>query len=740
MQISLTHFYPRCYRAALLCALVTACGLSQAQAPTPSPGFALRTLDGVNNVGEDFALTPSNNPDSWRGFFYLADRQQLVAGDCTTASCRITRSLSAPGADRGRFISATRRSSGLPLAAFYDANQGNLQFVECTQLECLTSVERTLEETGNVGAGTSIAVDPITGFPAVAYYDAGNEDLRFYRCTAADCSSGSAVIVDSAGSVGAEPDLKFRNDGRVYIAYNDASNAGVKVATAASAAGSFSSGSAAGGSSGQLNVLNAPAPPVLYSSNGFSQLIQRVCLFDTCDLGTNTALTALVEGQRPNLTLLPNGNPLLTHRNANTGAQLATICTTPQCATRTTVTLDANAGEGNKSVALASSDGLPAAIYRTGATRLMRSARCQDSSCGSVRVRVASNGLTTALVRTALSSSNVPIVAWNQAIDNGRVMLAVCNAPGCSAPAIRQLPAANSSGSRPGVVVRQALNNRPFVYYTSFGGTAAYDCADASCSSGTERPISGSGTSNATEVALRSDGRPVLLYYHRPSNVISVFICADSACSSGTAQVLVDEPDESVSGTSVRNPALVITANDRPAVLYTLVDSTAAVRRFVRCNQAACTSVNVDSIGNGATFFALPLARRSDARLAFIEFGAASLNYALCNSDDCSGVARFPLNSNGIPLGLALRSDNRPVYDAGAIGNASVFNCNTETCSNKTQRTVITGAFTDMSLQYYGPVALTNAGEVVMGIEEQVLGDVFLAVPDGDRIFTDGFE
>jgi hypothetical protein len=716
-----------------------------AQVPVPGPGYQLRTLDGVNDVGEHFAVTPSNNANSWRTFFYVADREQLVVGSCSTGGCTIDRSITTAGSRRGSFVSATRRPvSNLPIAAYYDAAAGDLRFVECTQLECLSFNERLLDATGDVGAGTSIAIDPISGFPAVAYRDAGNLDLKLFRCSDAACTGGTSTLVDSIGDVGANPHLVFRNDGRAYIAHDDATVAGVRMASAA-AGGAFSSEVAWGGSHGQVSVGAAPASPVLYNETGFAQINRRACISDTCGLGTNTTLTGIAEGARPSLTIMPNGNPLLTHRNSNTGAQLATICTAADCSTRSTVTLDATAGGGLRSIALASTTNQPLALYRSQPGNHIRYAFCFNAGCTStIRVRIGSNGVYAAGVRSAVTAAGAPVVVWRRGLDNGRAMLGVCDGPNCAAPLVRELPFANVGQSRPAVALRSALGNRPFVYSAALGGTAAYDCADATCSSGALRTVSGSGngTSNISELALRGDGIPVMLYLQTPSNVISVFVCGNAECSAGDARVIADEADSSVNNTRVDGLSLAITPDNRPAVVYTLSSSAGAERRYARCGQAACTSVVLTTIGSGQTFFSIPVAVRSDGRPVFYEnLGTpAQSNLVTCDSADCQNPVRSAFGVDGISFGMALRNGTLPAFDVGGIGAVGMQSCADTSCAGSSYIELLSGAFTDMPLQYYGPLVLNSTGVAALGIEEQILGDVFVVAPVVNAIFGNGFE
>ncbi len=60
-----------CWRSLLLATAVLPLHAALAQ-PVPGDGYRLQAIDGDNDLGEHFALTP--RPSSFNGFFYLADQ------------------------------------------------------------------------------------------------------------------------------------------------------------------------------------------------------------------------------------------------------------------------------------------------------------------------------------------------------------------------------------------------------------------------------------------------------------------------------------------------------------------------------------------------------------------------------------------------------------------------------------------------------------------------------------------
>jgi hypothetical protein len=114
----------------------------------------------------------------------------------------------------GQYSSIAVDGNGDPMISYYDSTHRDLMFVTCDMdTLCDQTVDWSanivrLDEDGDVGQYTSIAVDP-TGNPAISYYDVTNGDLRYVRANSSvggiaewpgtDAGSGS-VAGSPAGS------------------------------------------------------------------------------------------------------------------------------------------------------------------------------------------------------------------------------------------------------------------------------------------------------------------------------------------------------------------------------------------------------------------------------------------------------------------------------------------------------------------------------------------------------------
>ena len=722
-------FMFRYFWVALVALAVISAQASLAQ-PAAEPGYVLRAIDGDNDLGEHFAVV--DRPGGATGFFYLADQGRLIASSCFGQSCSAAHSLSSALADRGRYVSAATRTAlgGRPLAAYYDATNGDLMAFDCSNSACPNGFERTLESVGNVGQDTAIAIDPASGLALIGYYDVDNGDLRLYRCATTACDSGSSGLVDGTNDRGHNASMVFAGS-TLWIAYEDRSSGELILARSSAPYTTFAFFSQAGGVEPSLTADASGFLDMVWRETSNNTLQRLRCLNATCTSANQITLAGAGRGYRPSSTRLANGNLLVSHFEPSTGSMLGSLCPDLACGTPQALSFNSSPANTGNSVMRISSTGLPLVFFQDAARADVRSTQCTTAACGAFTQHVALNGLPVHGARLALRPDGRAVVAY---IRQRQPWLAQCNDVLCSSVTRSALPGGNSD-ARPAIAVRP--DNRPFGYYSSVGGSAAYDCSNADCGSGSARAVSGEGnsTGNVIEMALRADGRPVLLYAVSNLNDVYVFDCADVNCSSGTQRLLADEPTGN--NANLTHFAIVIGPGDRPIVMYALNSASGSLQRYVRCNDSACSAASVSSIGTNQVYYASPLALRSDGRPAFIESGLNN-NYAVCDNADCTGVARFPVGISGIVRSLVLQTGDRPAFESGTTGLGSITSCDDATCSSAQQRTLLTDPNPQSS--YQGSIALASSGALLVAFEEQSLGDVVLAVPLPDALFTNGFE
>jgi hypothetical protein len=99
-----------------------------------------------------------------------------------------------------------------------------------------------------VGQFTSIALNPLTGQPAIAYYDVFNGDLKLATRPTA---SWTTELVNSTGQVGRFASLKFDAQGNPCIAYQDSTNSDLLYSVKSTGSWSTEIADGASGSSGE---------------------------------------------------------------------------------------------------------------------------------------------------------------------------------------------------------------------------------------------------------------------------------------------------------------------------------------------------------------------------------------------------------------------------------------------------------------------------------------------------------
>jgi hypothetical protein len=712
----------------LMIGQLPAARLAQAQAQA-GPGYSLRALDGVDRLGPHFTMLQGPNGDSAFGFFYVEDEGALYSGFCypkCSMSARLTH-----GADRGRFVSADKRIAlnNRPFVAFYNADSGDLEAIDCRDPGCSSADSRILETVGDVGAGTATTIDPVSGLPHIAYYDVSNGDLRLYRCITPRCESGSSVMVDSEGDSGRAPVARFFQ-GRLLIAYQR--DGEVWLASSESPFVGYSTVRLAVGSAPTLVEWNGVAEIVFSGASG--ALERRRCNNAACAAPFDPGALTLDAGSggAPSAHVLADERLFVSHRAA-TGDLMGLICADSACASSRKFLLQPGADVGQRSHAMGFADGRPLAFF-DGSDHTLRSSHCTSQECVSVSRGISSNGVDAGFPRLALRSDGRAVAIWMRA---RRPRMALCGDAECSVVTIREAPQApDSFASPPSIAIRP--DGRPFAFYSYFGGYLVWDCADAECSSSTLREVGASGNPNggSTELAIRADGRPLLAYLSTQSDgrVVRVFSCTDSNCSIGSEHLVADESADS---TIILGLNMVLGTDGRALLAWNRIQGSL---RLAQCADPDCSSASVRSLNASPTFGRVPIAVRSDGRPVLLEQLSQERNLLTCDTPACLSLARSPLPNpfDGVEA-LVLDAKQRPVYSSGTIGHGGYWQCVDAACSSA-QRHIIISDGGAPNRGFRGPLALDPKGRPVLLFREQDLEDVWLLTPKGDAVFKDGFE
>ena len=135
-----------------------------------------------------------------------------------------------PGDDAGLYVSLAVDPLNRPIIAHTHSTLGHtpshqLLFSAQDTGRWTTTV---VDGAGDTGLHPSLAIDPNSGHPAIAYYDADADDLRFAKWNG---NSWDLTTIDSEDDTGLYPSLAFDpGDGNPVIAYYNATDGDLKLA------------------------------------------------------------------------------------------------------------------------------------------------------------------------------------------------------------------------------------------------------------------------------------------------------------------------------------------------------------------------------------------------------------------------------------------------------------------------------------------------------------------------------
>lgn len=317
-------------------------------------------------------------------------------------------------------------------------------------------------------------------------------------------------------------------------------------------------------------------------------------------------------------------------------------------------------GDVGKFVAMAiRNDDRPVLAYHENSNGSLRLYDCADPVCASgTRRTLDSAGDVGEDISIAIRPNGFPVVAYRD-VSNLSLKLYDCNNVACTTGSARILDDTINVNQYLSMALR--TDGRPFiVYYDSLSGLHVYDCDNVTCSSGQRRALPG-GVPTGTSVAIRADGRPLIVIGGNAGAATSVrvFDCNDVACSAGVLRTLT--PNTS------RYPVSMVLRNDgRPFI--TMYGTTSTLTSF-DCSDADCTSASFSVLDAEVTDQGGAVKLRSNGNL-LIAFGRyLSVDEAQVRLFDCTNAActagsnRLVIEGGnfGQAIALGLRSDGRPV-------------------------------------------------------------------------------
>ncbi len=154
-----------------------------------SSGNTLSTVDSTGDVGRDTSIVvPADGLPviSYRDL--TNDRVKVLK--CGNASCSsgntVTTLDSTVVTNEGK-TSIALSADGLPAISYYDSSNSRLRVAKCGNAVCNAGNTLTMVD-GAFGVGTHVSMAiPADGRPVISYYDASNGDLQVVKCSNAAC-------------------------------------------------------------------------------------------------------------------------------------------------------------------------------------------------------------------------------------------------------------------------------------------------------------------------------------------------------------------------------------------------------------------------------------------------------------------------------------------------------------------------------------------------------------------------
>ena len=331
------------------------------------------------------------------------------------------------------------------------------------------------------------------------------------------------------------------------------------------------------GSVSSLKLTSTGIPVIAYNDETNADLKLAVCDTLLCTHPTITTIaTTNVLAFSLSMSMTANDTPVIAYSENltggyNTDLRLA-VCNDTICSNPTFSTLDSRPdGVGFISMALNSADA-PVVSYHDYFTGYLKLAVCNNTACTSKTVMVLDDSATVGQYSSiALTATNNPIVSYYD-VTNGDLKLAVCADPMCSTKTLSTLASAGTVGRYTSLAV--TASNIPVI---SFFDDDANDlklavCDTTACATPVISTIDSTGIVGfLTSIVLNSAGAPVISYLDQTNEALKIAVCNNTACTSPVLSTL-----EKYAG--LLPGSLALTAENRPIVSYS--DYTSGVFKY----------------------------------------------------------------------------------------------------------------------------------------------------------------
>jgi PKD repeat protein len=246
----------------------------------------------------------------------------LCVGSQATAAW-IDETVSGTG-DQGTFASLALDSNDIPHVAWYDGSNARLKYA----YRDFDGWHETVIDSGNVGHYTSIAINPVTNDPAIAYFEQDDEYPK-YAWYDGTWHTERITWGNDDDYEGAYTTLAFTSTGVPYVAYHYNNGAfrtvGVNVVWKSGSTWNghrldyFTFGFGAIGIDNAIAIDSTDYPNIAYHDNTIGAQNQKFGWLDGSGWHTEAAITLDVSGDHADITLDSGDNVFIVYWDYDSG-------------------------------------------------------------------------------------------------------------------------------------------------------------------------------------------------------------------------------------------------------------------------------------------------------------------------------------------------------------------------------------------------------------------------------------
>lgn len=399
-----------------------------------------------------------------RPFVVFGARSDLQVARCVTDSC-----VSAPDGAGSPSVTASGPPSGGPVGS--GTGGSGASGLTSTTVE---QVDRAYSPAVTIGAD---------GLP-VAVYAVGSTALHVLRCGDDGCTSGNAIAnvpaSDPAGSA-----IAIGGDGNPVIAFATWEGTLTVIRCRDAGCGTSDRATPLDDADPELVGLAVPAddrPILAYVAATDRGIRLARCQTPVCEAVTTVTVDPNEGGWLPNtveLRLRANGDPVIATAFANGDVRLAR-CESADCGTPTVLTVGTKALDKTTASLGIGPDDLPVLPFYSDASLLV--GRCVDAACATmptVRVDAATAGWWSP-IGVGFGSDGLPRIVYFSPT-NLDTKLAVCHDPACATADLIPIEASDANGADDATGLAFRPDGAPVLVYVRDTAVVAEACADERC-------------------------------------------------------------------------------------------------------------------------------------------------------------------------------------------------------------------------------------------------------------------